>query len=138
LTLSTFLFDTKDSLIKNPIGLHMIKTILIVTTILFSTNLLAAPVNINSADAKTIADSLNGIGIKKAQAIVDYRTKNGDFKSIDDLLQVTGIGAKTIEKNKADVLISEPAPADPSKQSATDNPKKTDATEPAAVKVNKK
>jgi competence protein ComEA len=116
----------------------MIKTLLILTTLLFSTNLLAAPVNINSADAKSIADSIKGIGIKKAQAIVDYRTKNGDFKSIDDLSQVTGIGAKTIEKIKADVLLSEPTPADTSKQSVTDNTKKTDTTDSAPVIVKKK
>ena len=73
----------------------------------FSLNAFAAPVNINTADAKTIADSLSGIGLKKAQAIVDYRSKNGAFKSTDDLAQVSGIGAKTIEKNKTDLLVAD-------------------------------
>ncbi len=45
--------------------------------------------------------------MKKAQTIVDYRTKNGDFKTLDDLNKVSGIGDKTIEKIKADILFSD-------------------------------
>jgi competence protein ComEA len=92
---------------------------LLVLLVFCSTNALASPVNINTADAKTIADSLSGIGLKKAEAIIEYRTKNGDFKIIDDLSHVSGIGAKTIEKNKNDILLSDtttPAPSDSSKQ----------------------
>ena len=54
----------------------------------------AGPVNINTADAKTLAKELDGIGPAKAQAIVDYRQKNGSFKTADDLLKVEGIGAE--------------------------------------------
>jgi competence protein ComEA len=50
------------------------------------------PVNINKADAATIAKSLDGIGQSKADAIVAYRDANGPFKSADDLTQVKGIG----------------------------------------------
>ena len=85
----------------------------------FSVNAFAAPVDINTADAKTIADSLSGIGLKKAQAIIDYRTKNGNFTSIDDLSHVSGIGTKTIEKNKTDILLNDtstPVPSDSSKK----------------------
>ena len=91
---------------------------LLILLSLFSINAFATPVNINTADAKTIADSLSGIGQKKAQAIVDYRAKNGAFKTIDDLAQVSGIGTKTIEKNKTDLLLTD-APADSSKQPAS-------------------
>jgi len=49
-------------------------------------------VNINSASAMLIADSLSGIGLVKAQAIVDYRTEHGEFLHIDELLDVPGIG----------------------------------------------
>jgi len=71
----------------------------------FSFNAMAAPVNINKADAKTISDSLTNIGIKKAEAIVKYRTEKGAFKTVEDLTNVAGIGEKTIEKNKKDILL---------------------------------
>lgn len=64
---------------------------------------LAAPVNINTADAATIARELKGIGIKRAQSIVDYRTKNGPFKSADELRLVKGIGVKVIQNNRAEI-----------------------------------
>ena len=66
----------------------------------------AALVNINSADAATLADRLNGVGIKKAEAIVNFREKNGPFKSIDDLVNVTGIGAATLEKNRSFISVN--------------------------------
>lgn len=82
---------------------------LLILTILLSSNVFASPVNINTADAQKIADSLSGFGLKKAQAIIDYRTKNGEFKTLDDLNKVSGIGDKTIEKIKFDILFSDTA-----------------------------
>ena len=61
----------------------------------------AEEVNINTADAQTIAKNLNGIGLKKAEAIVAWRTEYGNFTEISGIDQVKGIGQKTIEKNKA-------------------------------------
>jgi competence protein ComEA len=66
---------------------------------------LAGPVDINKADAKTIAKELEGIGLSRAQAIVDYREKNGAFKSVDDLKKVKGIGAKTLEQNRSNIRL---------------------------------
>lgn len=63
----------------------------------------AGPVDINQADAATIAKELNGIGLSRAQAIVEYREKNGAFKSLDDLRKVKGIGAKTLEQNRSNI-----------------------------------
>ncbi|MCB1567822.1 MAG: ComEA family DNA-binding protein [Xanthomonadales bacterium] len=60
----------------------------------------AGPVNINSADATTLAVGLNGIGPSKAQAIVAYREANGPFQSADQLASVKGIGLATVEKNR--------------------------------------
>src|SRR5690606_14029956 len=64
------------------------------------TVLAAGAVNINTADAQTIASSLTGIGQAKAEAIVEYREANGPFRSVEDLLQVKGIGEKTLEANR--------------------------------------
>lgn len=75
----------------------------------------ATPVNVNTADAQAIADALPGIGPAKAQAIVDYRAKHGPFKAKEELTNVPGIGAATLEKIKGDVLLQDagnkPAPA---------------------------
>ncbi len=65
-------------------------------------------VDINTANAQTLARVLNGIGPKKAAAIVDYRKKNGPFKAISDLDKVYGIGKKTIAKNKGKIIVSTP------------------------------
>lgn len=62
-------------------------------------------VDINTADALTLAHVMEGIGEKKAEAIVKYRQEKGFFTSIQELEKVAGIGAKTIEKNK-DKLIA--------------------------------
>lgn len=60
----------------------------------------AEPVNINTADAATMAARLNGVGESKAEAIVAYREEHGAFKSVDQLAQVKGIGLKTVDKNR--------------------------------------
>lgn len=64
---------------------------------------LAGPVDINTADAKTIAKELDGIGLSKAEAIVAHRDKNGPFKSAEDLAKVKGVGLKTVERIRADL-----------------------------------
>jgi competence protein ComEA len=76
---------------------------------LFAVNAIAAPVNINTADAKTISEALSGIGQKKAEAIVKYREEKGLFKTAEDLTNIAGIGEKTVEKNKNDILLSDAA-----------------------------
>ncbi|AOE50186.1 ComEA family DNA-binding protein [Kangiella sediminilitoris] len=62
-------------------------------------------VNINKADSSQLAATLKGVGVKKAQAIIDYREKFGPFKSVDELTAVKGIGAKTLEKNRSKISI---------------------------------
>ena len=57
-------------------------------------------VNVNQADADTLATELVGVGPAKAAAIVAYREEQGPFKSIDDLLLVRGIGQSILDKNR--------------------------------------
>lgn len=89
---------------------------------------IAAPVNINEADAETISQALTGVGPKKAEAIVEYRNKNGSFKALGDLEKVSGIGEKTIKANEKDILLSndkfEKNPANAKDVLVSDKPKK--------------
>ena len=71
----------------------------------------ADKVNVNSADAATIAAALNGVGEAKAEAIVAYREEHGPFKSADQLAEVKGIGLKTVEKNRELIDLGAPAAA---------------------------
>lgn len=64
---------------------------------------IAGPVDVNTADAKTLARELQGIGMSKAQAIISYREKNGPFKSPDDLAKVKGLGKKLVDQNKSNL-----------------------------------
>jgi competence protein ComEA len=60
----------------------------------------AEPVNVNTADAQALAEAITGVGLKRAEAIISYRDQNGPFKSVDDLVQVPGVGEKTLEKSR--------------------------------------
>lgn len=62
--------------------------------------LASTPVNINTADAATLAESLDGVGLVKAQAIVAWREANGAFENADQLAQVKGIGASLVDRNR--------------------------------------
>jgi competence protein ComEA len=66
----------------------------------------AGPVDINTADAKTLAAELRGVGDTTAAAIVAYRTANGPFKTADDLRKVKGIGDKILEQNRANIRVT--------------------------------
>ena len=83
---------------------HTLLALTIASSLLLAPSAFAASVDVNSADAETIADALTGIGIKTAMLIVDYRDQNGPFASAGDLLAVKGIGEKTLEKIETDVL----------------------------------
>jgi competence protein ComEA len=68
-------------------------------------HLALAAVNINTANQSEL-DGVKGIGPSKAQAIIDYRTKNGPFKSLDDLKNVKGFGDKSIAKLKGELSVN--------------------------------
>lgn len=62
-------------------------------------------VNINTANAAELSESLKGVGISRANAIVVYRQKSGPFKSAEELTNVKGIGAATVKRNKAHIKV---------------------------------
>ena len=72
-------------------------------------------VNINTADAATIDRVLVNVGPAKAQAIVEFRQKNGPFRNPEDLLKVDGIGERVLEQNRGNIRLNgagaAPAPA---------------------------
>ena len=67
----------------------------------------AEPVNINTADAATLAAAIAGVGQKRAEAIVAYREANGPFRSVDDLVLVKGVGQKTLEQSRTGLTTGE-------------------------------
>jgi competence protein ComEA len=105
----------------------------IVFSLFTSSAVLAETININTADA-TALDALDGIGEKKAEAIIAYRTEHGEFKTLEDLKEVPGIGDKMFEKIKADIALTDTAAAP-----ATDKTAKADtATDKADTKTEAK
>lgn len=60
-----------------------------------------APININTAGADFLAAGLSGVGLKKAQAIVAWRVAHGEFETIEQLMEVKGVGSAILAKNKA-------------------------------------
>jgi len=70
----------------------------------------AGPVNINTADAATLASELTGVGPALAQAIIKDRQEHGNFATPEALSRVKGIGDRIVEMNKANILVADPAP----------------------------
>lgn len=75
--------------------------------LLLASQALAAPVNINKADAAALAEALNGVGSVTSKRIVSYREENGPFGAPEDLMNVNGIGPATFEDNKEDILLKD-------------------------------
>lgn len=83
----------------------MKKSLLTLVLLCFTQWASAAAVDLNSA-TQTQLESVNGIGPAKARSIVEYRTKNGAFKSVDDLAKVNGFSTKTIEKLRPELTVN--------------------------------
>jgi len=67
--------------------------------------LLAGAVDINNADAETLADGLNGVGASRAEAIIEYREAYGAFQAPEDLLNVRGIGMQILDANRDNIEV---------------------------------
>jgi len=89
--------------------MHKVKrlflSLLVSTAMLASLQVYAGPVDINTADAATLAGAINGVGEKKAATIIAYRDVHGPFARIEDLSNVKGIGLGTIEKNRQNLVV---------------------------------
>lgn len=84
---------------------------IITLALALASQLAVAAVNLNTATKDELV-ALSGIGPARAQAILDYRSQHGGFKSVDELKDVKGIGARRFEKLKADFTVVAP-PAKP-------------------------
>ena len=65
-----------------------------------------APVDVNTASAEVLAEAIDGVGPKRAQAIVQYREQYGAFSSVDQLAEVRGISTRTGERNRDRLTVS--------------------------------
>lgn len=80
--------------------------VVLIFTIFFSVMSWAATtVNVNTASAEEIAEALKGVGMAKAEAIVEYRKTNGSFTHIDELVNVKGIGVRTVDLNRESITL---------------------------------
>jgi len=89
----------------------MLKKLLVVAFACFAfCGTVLAAVDLNTASQQEL-ESVKGIGPAKAKAILDYRTKNGPFKAVDDLAKVPGFGAKSVSNMKAELAVGAAKPA---------------------------
>jgi len=89
---------------------RLLAAIALAIAVTLPTQWASAALNLNTATKEELID-LPGIGPAKAQAILDYRTANGGFKSVEELKDVKGIGAKRFEKLKGDLVVAPPPKA---------------------------
>lgn len=102
---------------------RIFQRILIATALCFAAAGAAAAatsVDINTADAATLADSLNGVGMVKAEAIVAYRDEHGPFDSADQLIEVKGIGLRTVENNREVIEVTKRDGGKPARSASED------------------
>lgn len=93
-----------------------------------------AVVNINTASKEELT-TLKGVGEKRAQDIIDYRKKHGNFKSVDDLGKVPGIGPGLMKKIRSDLTITGKTSVDKAKPGDMEKSKSTAAKSAPAAKT---
>ncbi len=88
--------------------MRTIQSMLVLLMMLVSVSSFAGPVDINSADASTLASAITGVGESRAAAIVAYRDTHGPFANVDELSKVKGVGMKTVDKSRNNLMVSTP------------------------------
>ena len=86
--------------------MQILKSLFLMLAVLVSAQAYAGPVDINTADADTLASAIDGVGEKKAATIVQYRETNGPFASVDELANIKGIGAGTVDRNREKLTVA--------------------------------
>ena len=77
------------------------------STVAFAVDDIPEPVNINVANAETLAAGLNGIGLRRAEQIVAYREANGPFKDPYELTVIKGVGERTVARNESRIRLQD-------------------------------
>ena len=107
------------------------KRLFLVLVMLAFSGVAVAAVNINTATKEELT-SIKGVGEKRAQEIIDYRTKNGPFKTVDDLEKVPGIGPGLMKQIRSQVSTSGKTVIDkPAQKTSTTTKSTAKAAEPA-------
>ena len=88
--------------------MHYLITLVLSLAMLVSMQVVADPVDINTADVSILAGAIDGVGEKKAATIIDYRDAHGPFNSVDELSKVKGIGAQTVDRNRHNLMVVAP------------------------------
>ena len=102
----------------------MKKLLLILLAFFAFSGMAMAAVNLNTA-SKAELEAVKGIGPKKAEAIIEYRKKNGSFKTVDELKNVKGFGDKSVAKMRPELAVdSAAAPAKAEKKTKAGTDKK--------------
>lgn len=114
----------------------MKKLLLVFVAFFAMVSMALAAVDLNTATKEQL-DGVKGIGPAKAQAIIDYRKKNGPFGSVDDLKNVKGFGDKSVAKMRSELTVGGGAPAKADSKPAKDDAKMSKAEKKAAKKAAK-
>ena len=88
--------------------MHYLTKLVLSLAMLVSMQVVADPVDINTADVSILAGAIDGVGEKKAATIIAYRDAHGPFNSVDDLSKVKGIGALTVDRNRHNLMVVAP------------------------------
>jgi competence protein ComEA len=105
-----------SSINRSRIALEILQAMFFCLTLIVTPTLAAAEnpvgtatiqqlVDINTADAETLAEVMDGVGVVKAQEIVAYREQHGKFQTLEQLLEVRGIGMATLERNRDRITV---------------------------------
>ena len=108
----------------------MKKLFLVLVMLVAFSGVAVAAVNINTATKEELT-SIKGVGEKRAQDIIDYRTKNGPFKTVDDLEKIPGVGPGLMKRIRSQVSTSGKTVIDMPAQKTSTTTKTAKAAEPA-------